>query len=316
MRISIYLTHPTVSCWNFSEIHRRRLEACLPGVEISRLETEDEFIRSLAHAEIAVVWTFEEEWINLALNLKWIVTPAAGRDYFSVAADQGLDIDYGSFHGPLIAETVLGMLLGHCRGLFLAERLLPDRPWPRAELSRSMRRLLGARLTILGFGAIGRCIGRLAKPFGVLITGISRRRGERPEYFGAKDSVLSIHELDGALRETDFLILTLPRTRETDRILDARRLALLPPNAIVVNVGRGNAIDEEALAAALVAKNLAGAYLDVYSKEPLPDSSPLRQAPNVLLLPHASAIAPEYLDLFIDEFVGKFEKRYGRASAS
>jgi phosphoglycerate dehydrogenase-like enzyme len=75
-----------------------------------------------------------------------------------------------------------------------------------------------------------------------------------------------------------------------------------------VNVGRGNAIDEEALAA----ENLAGAYLDVFSEEPLPGSSSLRQAPNVIIFPHASAIAPQYLDLFIDEFVGKFEKRYGR----
>ena len=256
------------------------MESRLPGTKVTRAASEAEFLEGLAEAEIAVVWKFEEDWLDRASKLEWIVTPAAGRDYFQLTPREGLAIDYGGFHGPLIGETVLGMLLGQCRGLFLAERLR-DKPWPRAELSRSMRTLRDARITILGFGAIGRWIGRLAKPFGVQITGIARHAAEPPEYFDSRDQALATQELDDCLPQTDFLILALPATPQTDRILDARRIALLPAHATVINIGRGNAIDEDALAAALGAGTLAGAYLDVYSTEPLPDHSPLQQAPVV-----------------------------------
>ena len=144
------------------------------------------------------------------------------------------------------------------------------------------------------------------------ITGISRQSGEPPEYFNEKDQVLAAEQFDDCLPQSDFLILALPATLQTNRILDARRIALLPPHAAVVNVGRGNAIDEDALASALLKGTLAGAYLDVFTEEPLPDSSPLRQAPNAFLFPHASAIAPQYLDLFMEEFARRFEERYAK----
>lgn len=313
MRISVFLTHPIVSSWNFSEEQRRRLQDRLPGAEVLRLESESSFRASLTEADIAIVWNFDETWLGDAPRLRWIVTPAAGRDYLRLSPRDGLDIDYASFHGPIIGETVIGMLLGHCRGLFLADRLRNDNPWPRKELARSMHTLQGARITILGFGAIGRWIGELAKPFGVQITGISSARHEPPAYFDAGDRVGAATAIDECLPQTDFLVVALPARRSTDRILDARRLALLPAHAVVVNVGRGNAIDEAALAAALCARELAGAYLDVYVEEPLPETSALRAAPNVLLFPHASAIAPKYLDLFMDEFARKYEARYGTA---
>lgn len=310
MKISVYLTHPTIPCWNLSPAQHRRLGELLPGAKVLRATSEAEFLDSLADARIAVVWRFEQDWLARAQMLEWIVTPAAGRDYFHIEPRPGLEIEYGGFHGPLIGETVLGMLLGHYRGLFLGERLRGRDAWPREALAQGMRALRGARLTILGFGSIGTWIGRLAKPFGPRITGIARRPREAPAYFGAGDRILTAERLDGCLADTDCLVIVLPATPSTDRILDARRLDLLPSHAIVVNVGRGNAIDEDALAKALADGRLAGAYLDVYSQEPLPETSPLRDAPNAFLFPHASAIAPQYLDLFIDELARKFAAKY------
>ena len=92
---------------------------------------------------------------------------------------------------------------------------------------------------------------------------------------------------------------------------DAEALAAIPRSAVLVNVGRGNAIDETALAERLEERRLAAAYLDVYRQEPLPDDSPLRTCGNALLMPHASAIAPNYLDLFVEEFIRRFARRYG-----
>ena len=98
------------------------------------------------------------------------------------------------------------------------------------------------------------------------------------------------------------LLCFLPSGPETDRLLDARRLALLNPSAFLCNFGRGNLVDETALAAALRAGRLGGALLDVFAEEPLPADSPLRSAPRCWLLPHASAFAPDYLDLYFEEF--------------
>ncbi len=164
---------------------------------------------------------------------------------------------------------------------------------------------------ILGFGNIGRWVGRLAKPFGVRITGVRKNPGRPPEYFEAEDTQLPAERLDDVLPRADHLVLTLPGGSGTRHLIDARRLSLLPAPAVIYNVGRGSAIDEPALVAALKSGSIAGAALDVYEKEPLAADSPLRDLPNALLLPHAAAISPNYMDLFIDEFVGKFRQRYG-----
>jgi len=311
LNISVYLTHPFVASWNFSEAQRLRLERQLADSTVLRCTSEEEFLASLPGAEIVAVWQFEDRWLERAPNLEWLVTPAAGAEGMRFTPRAGLDIEHGSFHGLIMAETVVGILLGHSRGLFQAQRLQRLVEWPRAELAGSMRTLRGARLTILGFGMIGRWIGRLAKPFGVQITGVSRRPGVPPDYFTAGDEWSGLDALDDRLSETEFLILVLPATRETDSLLNERRIALLPSTAVVVNVGRGNAIDERALAAALAGDKLAAAYLDVYSEEPLPSTSPLRGLANVLLLPHVSAIAPQHLDLFVDELAEKYAARYG-----
>ena len=313
--VAIHLIHPSVSCWNFGERHLEKLRTSLPRETFVRCESSTEFLSALPEAEIALVWTFRQEWLDCARRLRWIVTPAAGRDYFRIRAPAGVDIDYGSFQGEVMAETVLGMMLTQVRGLHLATGMrlrqgsIED-PWPRAKFDRQARPLRGSHLVILGFGNIGRWVGRLAKPFGVRITGVSSNPGARPDYFDAEDTQLPVGRLDEVLPETDHLVLTLPGGSSTRHIIDARRLALLPSHAVVYNVGRGNAIDEKALVAALRDARIAGAALDVYEREPLPPDSPLRHCPGVLLLPHASAISPNYLDLFVDEFVEKFRRRY------
>lgn len=312
MRISILLNHPSVNCWTLSESQAQRIATRLPGVEVERCEDVTSFRRSLRGAEVVIVWQFEEQWLRDAPALEWIVTPAAGRDYFNIAPRPGLDIDYSSFHGPLIGETVLGMMLAQCRGLLLSDRLKAANPWPRAVVANEITTLRGARVTILGFGSIGRWIGRLAKSFDAKITGVVRRTGPAPEYFGGGDQLVNVESLDAVLSTSDYLVIALPATAATNRIVDAARIALLPARAVLINVGRGNAVDETALADALLAGRIGGACLDVYQTEPLPEDSPLRHTPNTLLMPHASAIAPQYLDLFIDEFLAKFEARYAR----
>ena len=131
----------------------------------------------------------------------------------------------------------------------------------------------------------------------------TRVESKPPAFFDDDDTMLPVTQLDGILPTVDHLVLALPGGAGTDGLLSAQRLALLPRHAWVHNVGRGNALDEDALSEALEAGRLAGACLDVYQAEPLPGTSPLRKAPNVLLMPHVSAVSPRYMELFCDELI-------------
>ena len=301
--ITVWLTNPEIGCFAFSDANRAHLEQRLPHAIVAVCRDEAELTAALPQTDIALVWRFRQEWFPLSPRLRWIATPAAGRDYFHVQPPAEVRLTYGTFHGELMGETVLAMMLGTLRGVVATAAARATDAWPRVPLSRQMRTLRGAHLVILGFGHIGNWVGRLAKPFGVRITGIRRTAGQPPDYFGAADRVVSAGELDRVLPEAEHLVLCLPRSDETDNILDARRIALLAPHAVVYNIGRGNAVDETALARALREGRLAAACLDVYQTEPLPADSPLRDCPNALLMPHASAFAPNYLDSFLDEFV-------------
>jgi D-2-hydroxyacid dehydrogenase (NADP+) len=308
--ISIFLTHPVVACWSCQEEHVKQLEEALPDVRIILCNSEDEFLSQLPHTIIALVWYFKQEWLDNAPGLQWIITPAAGRDYFTIKARPGLTIDYCTFHGELMAETVIGMMLAQARGIRDTILVQEEDPWPPASIQEHMRPLRGSHLVVCGFGNIGRWIGKLAKPFGMRITGIKRTPAESPDYFEQGDAILTVKDVDTVLPEADHLVLALPGGEQTTNFIDARRISMLPAHAVIYNVGRGNAIDESALLSALNTRSLEAAYLDVFKTEPLPETSPLRRSPYIFIMPHASAISPNYLTLFAREVIQKYRNRY------
>ena len=276
-----------------------------PHVDLVRSDAD--FLAALPRATAVVVWRFRQEWFALAPRLRAVCTPAAGRDYFRVVPPPGVEMRYGGFHGAIMGETAAACVLSLSHGVLphaLDMKDGPDGagvPWPRPQLAASARRLAGATVLILGFGRIGRAAGCFLKPFGARIVGVSRSPHPAPDWFGPEDRAETAERLDELLPLADHLLCFLPSGPETDRLLDARRLALLRPSAFLCNFGRGNVLDEDALCAALRDGRLAGAVLDVFREEPLPADSPLRAAPNLWLLPHASAFSPDYLDLCFEE---------------
>ena len=149
-----------------------------------------------------------------------------------------------------------------------------------------MRSICGANITVLGTGDIGTTFARRAKAMGARrICGVRRTlKGADPAF----DRVMTMAELNTVLPDTDILVMALPSTSETAGVLNRERIALLPPHAVVVNVGRGTAVDQEALAEALNAGRIAGAALDVFVPEPLPKESPLWETKNLLITPHVA----------------------------
>ena len=310
MKITAWLTHDEIPCFNFSTAQADRLRLAIPEIDLHIARSEAEFLGHLPETSVALVWRFEQDWLEAASELEWLLTPAAGRDYFHVDPPETLTVDYCSFHGELIAETVVGMLLMHARGLRRIDQLREYATWPRRQAAEMMRTLRGSHVAILGLGNIGGQIAELLRAFGVRITGVRRSRTEPPSFFGPDDRVVAIDDLDRELPKVDYLVLALPSSPETDHIIGRRRLGLLPSHAVVVNVGRGNAIDTTALVDCLEDRSIDAAYLDVFEEEPLPGDSELMGCHDAFLSPHSSAFAPNYLTLFVEEFIEKFRRRY------
>lgn len=276
---------------------RAALAARLPGHELVHAATDAELLAALPLADAAVVWRFRAEWYDHAPRLRHLFTPSAGREPFDPEPSGRVSLHFGSFHGALMAESLLGMVLFMNRRLGLALAAQAERRWDRSPYS-SCGRLHGQVALIIGFGAIGQHCGRLLSALGVVVHGL-RRRAAAPSPPATR--LFSAEQRLDALALADHVVCVLPGDTGTDHFLDAAAFAAMKPSSVVYNLGRGNAIDPDALGSALHERRIAGAFLDVLPEEPLPPSSPLWAAPNLYLTPHASAISRDYLDLYFDE---------------
>lgn len=225
--------------------------------------------------------------IASAKNLKWFACCWAGVDRFCrdglFCNEDCILTNASGAYGTTIAEhiTMVALMLLRRQPEYI--EIIREGDW--RVLDGGIRSLHGARITMLGAGDIGTEFARRARAFHPkTLLGVSRSGRPNPDF----DAVYPIDKLDTLLPETDLLVMALPSTPDTVNILDARRMALLPQNAYVINVGRGTAVDQDALIDALNSGHLAGASLDVVVPEPLPADHPLRGAKNLLLTPHVA----------------------------
>jgi phosphoglycerate dehydrogenase-like enzyme len=212
-------------------------------------------------------------------RLRVIQTFSAGVDFLRGRVPEDITVcnARGVYDGPL-AEWVVGAILAMQRGLIASRDQQARAEWAFLEPDE----LTGRRVVILGMGSIGTAIADRLRPFGVDLVGVGRT---------ARDGVEALASLDGLLPGAEILVDMLPNTPQTTRLLDARRLGLLPDDALVVNGGRGTTIDTDALVRELQSGRLRAA-LDVVDPEPLPADHPLWTLPNVLITPHMAGDTP------------------------
>jgi D-2-hydroxyacid dehydrogenase (NADP+) len=302
-KLLVYITHPHVDAWNFKPEHKEILEKA--GFEVTVCYHSADFLRHLPDAEAVAVWYFKKEWLAQAPKLKLIATPAAGNDWIDVEPSERLKISHGGFHGLMIAESVVGAIFYFCKAFPFSVAMQKQKKWATKKVSDRIQSLYGANVTILGFGRIGSTIGKVLKPFGCNIIGVKRASVPNPEYFTEEDQVVTLDQLPEVLQTTDHLIFVLPGGKDTQGIFKREYFKMLPKSCILYNVGRGKVYKDEDLVDALNAGEIAGAYLDVFEKEPLPPESPLWEMENVLLQPHISAASPQYLELFVRELADR-----------
>jgi D-2-hydroxyacid dehydrogenase (NADP+) len=311
MKVVVRIEHE-VRTFRLDERQFAALVARHPELTFVRCATPESFMAELETAAGALVWHFDAGWYARAPLLELVATPAAGRERVAPDPSGRVRVVHGAFHGKLMAETLVGMVTFWARRFDLAEVQQRERRFDRETFSCT-RRLAGQTALIVGYGALGRYCAASLKALGMRVIGVKRHASVDA---APADVVRPVSELLALLPEADHVVATLPADTGTDRLFDARAFAAMRREGYFYNLGRGNVVDESALVGALEAQTIAGAFLDVFAEEPLPASSPLWHAPRLRLLPHASAIAREYLDLWLEELAPELERlavRGGRA---
>ena len=292
--LHIYL-NAEASMFHFEPGDFRNFQALLPEVELKFLHTEFELIEALPNLVWLDTWHFEAGWYERAPNLKAVFTPAAGNDW--VDSDPGkkaVRTVYGTFHGEMMAETALGLVLDSSLNLTEYATQQQSKAWYR----RPARLLRNQSILILGYGHVGRKCGALLSDLGMSVWGQTRSPHQSHD---GKVRLVGLEDLDQILPKVDHVISFLPGAESTRHFVGKAILELMSNSAYFYNFGRGSTLDEAALLCALDNGEIAGAALDVTQIEPLPATSDLWHHPKIRLLPHASAYFEEYRALHVTE---------------
>lgn len=229
---------------------------------------------------------FPPELLARCPRLRWLQCSFAGVDRYTrpgtFASEQVLLTNASGAYGITIAEHMLCVLMMMMRRMPEYQALVARRGW---GILGDIRSIYGSTVTVVGMGDIGSSFGRRLKAMGATVRGVRRTLREKPDWC---DEVYTIDRLEEAVRGADVVALCLPGTQSTRNVLSASVLDAMAQDAYVINVGRGTAVDQQALYDALCAGKLAGAALDVADPEPLPPDHFLWDAPNLLLTPHVS----------------------------
>lgn len=277
--------------------HVAQIEAVDPRVRVVRVTDRATWTTEAPDAEVILGFRPLRDGALSARRLRWVHALGAGVENLSGdVAGTEIVITNNHVHGDAIAEHVFGMILAHTRKMRQVFASQADRRWAHGDLISPT--LAGRTMGILGLGTIGAQVAARAAAFKMRVVGTKRTPGSVP----GVERVLPPDGLDQVLHVSDVLVLTLPLTPATRGLLGRREIALLPPGAFIVNVGRGGLIDEASLIEALRHGRLGGAGLDVFEEEPLPPGSSLWTLPNVIMTPHVSGDFPGYLDTIVPLF--------------
>ncbi|MFP4021452.1 MAG: D-2-hydroxyacid dehydrogenase [Halanaerobium sp.] len=258
-------------------------------LELKVVESSIDYSELIKEAEIVFGWP-KTSLVKKAKNLKWLHLPSAGVDrYANKDLYQNNDIvltNSSGVYGKPIAEHVFAMILAHNRNLIDYAYNKKEKKWQRQN---NIKDFFNSTVGVLGFGDIGSTIAKRAKSWGAQVLALKRTMIELPNYV---DQIYLTEDLDKLLKKSDYVILTLPGTPETEGIIGREELQLMKDSAFIVNIGRGSLIDQKALVKALEEGLIGGAGLDVTETEPLPETSKLWELDNVIITPHISGFSP------------------------
>jgi len=291
------------SIWTLPPEYVDQLRARFPDVRFIQARTHDALADAIEDADVAFSSLVREDVYARARKLRWIHSSAAGVGATLFPALIESDVVLTNSRGiqsASIAEHILAMVLAWRRGIHVAVRRQAQGVWAQDELTSLAPTPLGeTQVLIVGMGSIGEAAAALFRGIGMQVEGVRRR---------ARDGYAGVDSLPDRLPSADIVAITLPHTRETNRLFDAVMLARMKPGSLLVNIGRGRIIDEAALVEGLKAGRPGAAALDVFEREPLGPDSPLWAMENVIVSPHVAGFGANFWQSVVDLFARNLDR--------
>ena len=310
----LILIHSPFEMWNIPKSHVERLVRAFPAHRFLHASDDREGVALIPDADVAFSSQIHQSHLAAASGLRWIHSPAAGVGgmlYPEMRQSNVVITNSRGLAANTIAEHAIAVTLVLFRRLHLAVRRQGERTWAQDEISAAApnRSIAGARVLVVGLGAIGTAAAARYAALGAHVTGIRRRPADAkpPEV----SDVVGPDRLLDLLPNTDVVFIAAPQTAETKRLIGVKELDAMKRDAVLVNVSRGGLVDEAALIDTLQRGRIGGAALDVFEHEPLAVDSPLWTLPNVLITPHTSGFRPDHWDAATDLFAENLRRFEG-----
>ena len=288
------------------EKQTQQIREVAPHAEFVITKIGDDTKEQLDWAEIVFGWP-NRQYLPETKKLRWIQLHSSGSDRY---ADRRLYPRGGvrvtncsGVFGEPIAEYVIGTILAFNKNLMFYMKNKDASQWLRDVQQRDF---FNSTIGLLGLGDIGTEVAKRAKALGARVLAMRRRKTEKPAYV---DELYGEDGIGSLLAQADVVVVALPNTPNTKEVINAETLGMMKPNSLLVNVSRGDLVDQDALIGALRAKKIGGAVLDVTTPEPLPPESPLWYLDNVIITPHSSAFSSTNIDRRMAIFLDNL-KRY------
>jgi len=283
--------------------YKKALQPKFPELTIHAATKEEEIGGFIEKMDILLAFRISDELIKKASKLKWIQSLATGVDYIVNLPSLRKDVLVTStrgIHGPQMSEIAFLLMLSLNRNFPQIVRNQDQGIWDRWPARLLYRKKLG----IFGMGVIGEEIAKKAKAFEMTVYGIDivKRKIEAVDTFFGPDEILKV------VAEIDYFIIVAPYTPQTYKIVNAKVLASMKPTSFLINIGRGELVDEKALISALNSGKIAGAALDAFGQEPLPSNHPFWKMKNVIVTPHVGGMS----DIYVEQALSIFEENLRR----
>lgn len=265
-----------------TEKFKAELTRLLPETKILHRSSADITQEDVRSADV-ICGNLPRSMLRDTPNLKWMHLVSAGVDGCTFVAEKGVLLTNGSgAYNDAIAEHMLALTSALCLHLPTYFRQQQEHRWARAEWSGY---IMGSTVVVLGCGNIGGAYAKRMKALGAYTIGVRRTQGKKPDYV---DEMVTMEDLDKVLPRADIVAMAMPNTPATTGLMNAEKIALMKDGALLINVGRGNALDPDALYDGLTSGKLGGAGIDVAYTEPLPEGDKLWDAPNLIITPHVA----------------------------
>ncbi len=302
----LIVIHHRFELWRAPVWFGQRLAERFPHMQVVQSESFEGVQEDLRDAEILFAISLSPVQLAITRNLRWVHAPSAAVHQFlfpELVNSNVMLTNSTEVHGPVVAEHVMASIFALAKKIPQASAMQQKHLWGKEAMwteSPRPREIAGATLGLIGLGSIGRRVARMASLLGMRVFAVR----EHVEH-GAPDGVETVFapsEVDKMLAVSDFVVMAAPLVASTEGLMNAERIAKMKPDAFLINVGRGQQVDESALAEALHARRIAGAELDVFEREPLPADSPLWDLDNLLITPHTGSLTAKLWDRHYELF--------------